>query len=235
MKKLTAGVIFLAVGLRLVAQSPAIYNIGVILDTPFLYQERYPIESEFEGGYYQRAVYTYERVDGFDRPLPTLITLFDAWEEQTGTITVSYENGVIAGLEFSGDGYSDEYTYTEYAEHGPVAGTIETMDGETSSTTITYNEDGFIERLEEESPYDPGQFWYVVDYRWTDAPDGVRPLAVRVELDGTQVEYYRFLYDARGRLIHMLGEAYYEGELEDRAYWETYTYRDDETRFFFSD
>lgn len=235
MKKLTAGVIFLIAALNVAAQSPSVYNIGVILDTPFLYQNRFPVESEFEGSIYERAVYTYERVDGFDRPLPVLTTLFDAWDEQIGTIEPRYEDGRITGLVFSGDGYEDTYTYTSFGEHGPLAGTIETMDGLTGVTTITYNDDGLIERLEEESPYDPGHYWYVVDYRWTDTPDGIRPLAVRVEIDGTQVEYYRFLYDARGRLIQMLGDAYYEGQLEDRPYWETYTYRDDETRFFFMD
>ena len=235
MKKLTAGVIFLVAALHLAAQSPSVYNIGAILDTPFLYQDRYPIESVFEGGYYQRIEYTYDNIEGFERPLPTLLTLFDAWDEQTGTIEVRYADGAISGLTFAGDDYQDVYTYTEYGEHGPTAGTIETMDGETGGITVSYNGDGLVERIEEENPYSPGLYWYVVDYRWTGTPDGIRPLAVRVELDDLQVEYYRYLYDARGQLIQMLGNAFYEDQPEEGIYQETYTYREDETRFFFLD
>jgi hypothetical protein len=114
-------------------------------------------------------------------------------------------------------------------------GTITTAEGDVGITTITYNADGFVRRIEEENPYEPDTLWYVAEHRWTETPDGVRPLAVQVEVGGNQIEYYRHLYDARGRLIHLLGDAFYDGQPEERPYSETYIYRDDETRFFFLD
>lgn len=235
MKKLIAGILLTIVALHLSAQSQTIYNIGAILDTPFLYQNRYPLESEYEGGYFQRMVYTYDTVDGFERPLPTVITMYDAWDEQTGEIAVIYEDGQLSGMIFSGEDYRDVYDYTEYGQHGPTVGTITTTEGDIGITTITYDANGLVRRIEEENPYEPDTLWYVAEHRWTETEAGTRPLAVMVELDGSQIEYYRHLYDARGRLIHLLGDAYYEDQPEENAYSETYIYRDDQTRFFFLD
>jgi hypothetical protein len=206
-------------------------NIGLILDTPFLHQDELPYESEFYGPYGdERIAYEYN-ADG----LPVFIRYAALDTDATYLDTeVSYRpDGHIEALTyFSYDDageeiiYVDRFDFSEYTRYGPRLGTMITEEGIAAEMRLTYDDEGRLIGLEEDDAFGTGLF-RVERYAWVEREDGSLPYAIEIRfpLDG-EIERYRYLYDARDRLVSLDGFNALTADPDDRTTVdEWYAYR----------
>lgn len=210
---LVATIVLLATGSALTAQEAGTLlrkNIGLILDAPFLHQEELPYESRYTGPYGDELlIYEYD-ADG----LPTFIRYADL---ATGLpymdAEVSYRaDGQVESLTYTsydeeGDDvlYVDRFDFADYTATGPRSGSMTTNEGMTGQVRMRYDDAGRLVELEEEDAYGEGLF-RAERYAWARLGELALPYAVelRFPLDG-EIERYRYLYDAGGRLVGMDG------------------------------
>lgn len=185
-------------------------NIGLILDAPFLHQEELPYESEYSGPYGDELV-TYE-YDAAGLPVFIRYAGLDSGVRYLDARITYRSDGQIATLAYTsyddeGDDvlYVDRFEFTDYTSTGPRLGTMTTSDGMTAQMRMSYDGAGRLTGLEEDDAYGEGLF-RVERYAWTGIAERTMPYAIelRFPLDG-EIERYRFLYDARGRLVALEG------------------------------
>ncbi|HKJ85891.1 MAG TPA: hypothetical protein VKA06_07435 [Spirochaetia bacterium] len=220
---LVVGLLFVSTGAFTQAtEALVVKNIGLIVDTPFLHQAELPYESEFLGTYGDELI-TYE-YNG--EGMPTFIRYTDL---ETGTlfldVDVAYRpDGQIASLAYTSydetDGsvlYIDSFEFSRYASPGPALATMVTDDGITAQMRLTYDETGRLVEIQEDDAFGEGLFRQE-RYAWTGEGEASLPFAIEVRfpLDG-EVERYRYLYDAAGRLQGLDGVNVLESDPDDRA------------------
>lgn len=210
---LVAAVALLAAGGTIRAQETSSLirkNIGLLLDAPFLHQEELPYESEYSGPYGDELV-TYEYdADG----LPTFIRYADlatgapyldaevTYRADSQIQTLTYTSYDDEGTEIL---YIDRFDFADYTSGGPATATVTTDGGGTAEVRLRYDESGRLTGLEEDDAYGDGLF-RVERYAWARLGDRSLPYAIelRFPLDG-EIERYRYLYDARDRLVGIDG------------------------------
>jgi len=185
-------------------------NIGLMLDAPFLHQEELPYESEYSGPYGDELV-TYEYdADGLPifiryADLDTGIPYMDA--EVTYRSDGQIETLTYTSYDDEGDDvlYVDRFDFADYIATGPRLGTMITGEGMTAQMRMSYDEAGRLTGLEEDDAYGEG-FFRIERYAWAELADRSVPYAIelRFPLDG-EIERYRYLYDARDRLVALEG------------------------------
>ncbi len=197
-------------------------NIGLILDTPFLHQAEVPYASEFLGAYGAELV-TYE-YDG--EGMPTFIRYADL---ETGAlfmdVEVDYREDrqvtMITYLSYDESGssviYVDSFEFSEYTATGPALAIMLTGDGITAEMRLSYDEIGRLVGIEEDDAFGEGLFRQE-RYAWTGEGTASLPYAIEVRypLD-SEVERYRYLYDAAGRLQGLDGVSVLESDPENQT------------------
>lgn len=213
------------------AESLTVKNIGLIVDTPFLHQEELPYESQFLGAYGDELI-TYEYSG---EGMPTFIRYADL---KAGTlfmdVDVAYRpDGQIASLTYTSYDesdasvvYIDAFEFSEYVSTGPTLATMVTDEGITAEMRLDYDETGRLVEIEEDDAFGAGLFRQE-RYAWTGEGAGSLPYAVEVRFPlDSEVERYRYLYDAAGRLQGLDGVNVLESDPDDRAaVGEWYYYR----------
>ena len=197
-------------------------NLGLILDTPFLLQEELSYDSEYYGAYGDElVVYRYNA----DR-LPVSIHYTDM---ETGARYLDAEityrsDGRIATLVYSSYDdageeilYEDSFEFTDYTPTGPRLGTMTTEEGMAARMRLSYDERGRPVALDEDDAFGSG-YYRRERYAWVEDLPGSLPYAVEVSypLDG-EVERFRYLYDARGRLTALDGVNVLQSDPSDVA------------------
>jgi len=226
------GMLFASAGIA--AQSTdtrIVKNIGLIIDTPFLHQTELPHESEFLGAYADEYI-TYE-YNGEGMPifvryadLETGVLFLDvdvAYRADGQIVSVTYTSYDEAGDEVI---YVDTFEFSRYTRTGPALATMVTDDGIAVEMRLTYDETGRLVEIQEDDAFGEGLFRQQ-RYAWTGAGEASIPYAIEVRFPiAGEVERYRYLYDATGRLQGLDGVNVLESDPGDRALVsEWYSYR----------
>lgn len=220
---LVVGVFFVSAGaFTQPTEALVVKNIGIILDTPFLHQTELPHESEILGAYGDELV-TYE-YNGEGMPIFIRYADLESGERFMDVEMTYRRDGQIDSLTYTSYDesdativYVDRFEFSEYGPTGPAIGLMLTDDGITAEMRMSYDETGRLVDIQEDDAFGEGLFRHE-RYAWTGEGAASLPYAVEVRfpLDG-EIERYRYLYDAAGRLEGLDGVNVLESDPDDRA------------------
>lgn len=210
-------------------------NLGLILDAPFLHQERLPHENRYSGPYSDETTHYEYNGDG----LPIFLRYIDV---ESGApyldVEVSYDRDnrlerlVYTSYEEGSDevAFVDDFSFSDYGPTGPRLGSMTSEDGVSVRIRLSYDAEGRLTELEEDNAFGQGLFRreryaWVEGLRSTQATTLPHAIEIEYPQDGERDRYY-LLYDARHRLRGLHGQNILESDPSDvAAISGTYHYR----------